>query len=265
MKFENNKQKRSYMISKSNERLGETNLNKLGSKMWIIRYGNARDIDVEFESGYIAKNKTYQLFKDGVIKSPYDISVFGHGYIGEGKYSVYDGEERSKAYVTWKSMLNRCYSSNYHKKQKSYRECEVCKEWLNFQNFARWFYDNYYEIGEYTMHLDKDILVKGNKVYSPDTCIFVPQFINKLFTKTNSKRGQFPIGVSKYKTKYKAYCNDGSKHQIWLGIFDTEEDAFHAYKKCKEKLIVDVANEYVTSIPKKLYNALINYKVNIED
>ena len=116
------------------------------------------------------------------------------------------------------------------------------------------------------MNLDKDILIKGNKVYGPDTCIFVPQDINKLFTKRNNNRGNYPIGVSynKQQKKYKSYCNTNSK-QNFLGYYDTPEEAFTIYKQFKENYIKQVADEYKNHIPEKLYNAMYEYEVEIDD
>ena len=117
------------------------------------------------------------------------------------------------------------------------------------------------------MDLDKDILIKGNKVYGPDTCIFVPQRINNLFTKSDKLRGEFPIGVYKRHNKYEAQCNCGKSKNKHLGRFDNAEDAFNAYKEFKENLIKEVANEYYNNnlIPFELYNAMYNYEVDIDD
>ena len=98
-----------------------------------------------------------------------------------------------KSYQCWSNMLKRCYNKNVHNKQPTYKDCSVCNEWLCYANFEKWYDENYYEIEGERTELDKDILFKGNKVYSPITCIFVPQRINTLFTKSNRK---FGINVS---------------------------------------------------------------------
>ena len=115
------------------------------------------------------------------------------------------------------------------------------------------------------MELDKDILNKGNKVYSPDTCVYVPQSINSLFTKSDKVRGEYPIGVYKQKDKYVAQLNKGNGKQIYLGSYSTPEEAFQAYKQAKEEYIKEVANEYKDKIPYRLYEALMNYEVEIDD
>lgn len=118
------------------------------------------------------------------------------------------------------------------------------------------------------MHLDKDILVKGNKIYSPETAIFVPERINELFSKRNKNNNHnknLPVGVTLTKSnKFRARCNrkNGSVH---LGCFDSKEEAFEAYKQFKEDYIKEVADEYKDKIPKKLYEALYRIEVNIYD
>jgi hypothetical protein len=108
--------------------------------------------------------------------------------------------------------------------------------------------------------------MKNNKIYSKDTCIIVPSKINKLFVKEKSIRGNYPIGVCYHKqiSRYvaKLTINNKEKH---LGCFDTEVEAFNAYKIAKEKHIEEVANEYKDKIPQKLYDAMINYEVEIGD
>ena len=167
-------------------------------------------------------------------------------------------------------MLKRCYSGEYQKKEPTYKDCTVCKEWLNYSNFKKWYDDNYYEIDGEQMALDKDILVKGNKIYSPETCVFVPQNINNLFIKSNKIRGKYPIGVTfnKNKNKYQAYCSmliNGKSQQKTLGYYNNIEEAFNAYKQFKEADIKQMADYYKENIPDKLYEAMYNYKVEITD
>lgn len=117
------------------------------------------------------------------------------------------------------------------------------------------------------MCLDKDILVKGNKVYSPENCIIVPDNINTLFIKCDKSRGDFLIGTSldKVTGKYRAMCNNGKMKNVYLSSFDTPQEAFNAYKTYKEQVIKDIANEYKEKIPQSLYEAMLNYTVSIDD
>ena len=171
-------------------------------------------------------------------------------------------EEVLMADRVWRSMLLRCYSKKYQEKEPSYIDCSVCEEWLLFSNFKKWFDENY--VDGYA--LDKDILIKGNKVYSPQTCCFVPIEINTLFVKNNKSRGSYPIGVCKCKNRFRAYLSVRNK-RVFIGSFLTEIDAFNAYKKSKEEYIQKIANDYFSKglITEKVYNALMNYKVEITD
>lgn len=246
-------------------RIGEINYNKVGSKMEIIEYRNYEDIDIYFhEYDYVAKNKQYGSFKRGAIACPYEARVYNVGFVGEGEYELSENGKNTKCYSTWLQMIRRCYSKKYQEKHPSYKECEVCQEWHNFQVFAKWYYENYYKIDGEVMCLDKDILVKGNKVYSPETCVFVPNRINVLFIKSDSKRGNLPVGVHKHKNTYIAQMNVEGK-MTHLGYFDVPHKAFLMYKLNKELALYIIANEYRDKIPNKLYNAMINYEVNEND
>lgn len=244
------------------QRIGETNFNNQGLKMKIIKYVSSTDIDVKFEDGYIVKHTTYRDFKIGGIKSHYYKSFYGVGYLGDLKNIDFD----SHCYTTWCNMIRRVYDKNKKIRDKVYDECLVCEEWHNYSNFKRWYDDNYYEIDGETMNLDKDILIKGNKIYSPETCIFVVQRINKLFIKSDKSRGNLPIGAKFHKAsnKYSSRMNKPTG-EIWLGTYDTPEEAFYTYKHAKEKYIKEVADEYKDFIPQKLYDAMYNWEVEIDD
>lgn len=249
------------------DRTGEINYNMFGSKMIISEYKNARNVIVEFENGYKTQSN-YGLFKKGKIKSLYNKSVEGVGYLGEGKYEDKINGIATIEYVTWKNLLKRCYNKECQEKRPTYKGCTICDEWLNFQTFSQWYNDNWYEIDYGKMCLDKDILLKGNKIYSPKTCIFVPQKINNLFTKSDAKRGDYPIGVSWHKgvQLFTSTCNDVDKKRVHIGYHKTPEEAFYkGYKPFKEKVIKRVAEIYKDKIPQKLYDALYRYVVEITD
>lgn len=260
------------LVKCKQNRIGKIIYNKYNSKMEIIEYNNAQDIVILFvDYNYTIKSR-YQDFCNKSVKSPYCKSVCGIGYIGEGKYKSCNTENKETVqYKYWKSMLKRCYDTKTFKLFPTYIGCTVCEEWLNFQNFAKWFDENFYKINDETMCLDKDILVKGNKVYAPEYCIFVPQRINTLFIKCDKARGDLPIGVyyDKQTNKFKSQCSiidtNNIKKRKSLGRFNTSKEAFNAYKEFKEKYIKQIAQEYKNKIPEKLYNAMINWKVEITD
>lgn len=261
------------MRKNKTDRIGEENINNFGSKMVITRYRRYSDIDVYFpEYNWIAKCVRYDHFKNGNIKCPYEKRYYDVGYLGEGKYKVYENGKQTKCYKAWYNMLQRCYDSKYHKKQPTYINCEVCDKWHNLQSFGNWFVDNYYEIKGEKMELDKDILCKGNKIYSPENCIFVPHNINSLFTKNDKTRGEYPIGVcyDKQNKKFRAECSvydfeTNKKKSRFLGYYDTPEKSFKVYKQFKENNIREVTNYYKDLIPERLYQAMCEYKVEITD
>lgn len=252
-------------------RIGEIQYNNFGSKMEIIDYKKNNDINVYFEEyDWIKYNVAYKEFKNGNIKCPYEPRVCGVGYIGEGKYKSRINGKKTKCYQTWRDMLRRCYDEKAFKKRPTYKDCIVYEEWLNFQNFAEWFEENYYEIEGEIMYLDKDILVKNNKVYSPQTCVFVSNRINVLFTKSEKARGEYPIGVTYYKKydKFLSSCNviiNNKKYSKNLGYYYSIDEAFQVYKKFKENYIKQVADENKNKIPNKLYKAMYEWEVDIDD
>ena len=183
--------------------------------------------------------------------------VFGKGII-DVAYPI----KGLQVTTTWKNMLKRCYDESARDKFPTYQNCVVCDAWLKFSNFKRWYDKNH--INGY--HLDKDILIKGNKIYSPNTCCFVPQEINKLFTKTDKFRGNTPIGVQKVGDRFYSRLKI-RKHLVSLGYYKTAEDAFIRYKAAKENYIKEIANEYKEKrlISDIVYNALMRYEVSIND
>ena len=253
------------------DRTGEEKVNSFGSKMVVKEYRKYSDIDVYFpEYDWTAKHVQYNNFKNGTIKCPYEPRVYGVGFVGEGKYKAFENGKLTDKYDIWQDMLRRCYDPKLHEKYSTYKDCEVEDKWLNFQHMGKWIDENYYEILGETMCLDKDILCKGNKIYSRETCIFVPERINLLFVKRDKSRGKNPIGVSPTSSgNYQATCNDGNGKYIYLGSYSTKEEAFQRYKQYKEKVIKEVIDSYEGKIPEPYYSrlkeAMYKYEVEIDD
>lgn len=237
--------------------------------MWITKYINYNNIYIMFDDGY-ETTSTYSNFSNGSLISPYFKTIYKIGYLGEGKYNR--ESNNGKCYNYWRKMLQRCYDDDYKNKQHTYINKTVCEEWHNYQSFATWFDNYYYEVVDDRTELDKDILVKGNKIYSPNTCCFVPKRINTLFTKNEAIRGKYPIGVRYVEklNKYQARCsifnrNKREKERVNLGFYNNPIEAFNHYKIFKEQYIKEVAEEYKNEIPKKLYDAMCKWKVEITD
>jgi len=248
-------------------RLGKSKINSQGQKMTIIEYNHSLDIKVKFEDKTII-NAVYDQFYKGTLNNPNAPSVFGKGYIGIGKYnSVGTDKKHPKSYKYWSSMFFRCYSESALSSHPTYRECDVDPLFYCYQDFMEWYNENYYEIKGEIMTLDKDVLEKGNKLYHPNKCVFLPERLNLLIINNESKRGKYPLGVSKhtYNKNYIAKRSGDKGVSNHLGSFSTPELAFFAYKKCKEDYIKEVANRYKNKIPKNAYDALINWEIEITD
>ena len=258
------------MVAKR-DRTGEERVNKFGSKMIIKEYRKYSDIDVYFpEYNWVFKYTQYTHFKNGNIKCPYEPRYYDKGYLGEGKYKVWENGKTTDEYNIWYNMLKRCYDPKCHKEYPTYKGCRVEDYLLNFQNMGEWIKENYYEIPGEQMCLDKDILCKGNKVYSRETCIFVPERINTLFVKRDNNRGKDPIGMYQLSSgNYQVQCNNEYGKYVYLGTYSTKEEAFQVYKEYKEKVIKKVIDSYEGKIPEPHYTRLketmYNYKVEIDD
>ena len=258
-------------MGKKIDRTGEEVCNKFGSKMVIKEYRGCMDIDVYFpEYKWTFKHVDYSNFKRGRIKCSYEPRYYGKGYLGEGKYKMSINGKHTDEFNIWYDMLRRCYDPKYQERYPTYKGCRIEEYLLNFQNMGEWIDENYYEVPGETMCLDKDILCKGNKVYSREACIFVPKRINNLFTKRDNRRGDCPIGVSDLPSgNYRVFCNNKNGKRIYLGTYLTEEEAFQVYKEYKEKVIKETIDSYKGKIPEPFYSklktAMYNYEVEITD
>lgn len=190
--------------------------------------------------------------------------VFGIG-LNDTNYKINNNNIIKPSYSLWIHMLRRCYRPD--SKTKSYKDCSVCEDWLTYSHFDKWFSEHSNEYGD-NYQIDKDILVKGNKVYSPDTCCFVPQEINLLLINRKSCRGSLPLGVQKQtrSDNFMVRLNRYGKAK-YVGTFNTIEEAFAAYKQEKEAYIKEVAQRYFdeNKITKRVYDALMKYEVEITD
>lgn len=195
-------------------------------------------------------------------------SVYGVGIVGT-KYPTSKNGKIMKEYKIWAGMIERCFCKRNYHRWETYKDKECCEEWLYYENFYEWLhsqenFDKWLNGSKWC--LDKDILSKGNKIYSPDTCCLVPSYVNTLFIKGDKMRGQFPIGVVRRRNKYSASIsiNHNSKY---LGIYSTPEEAFQVYKNEKESHIKQVAQEEYEkgNIIKKCYDAMMKYEVEITD
>lgn len=181
-------------------------------------------------------------------------SVLGIGYLG---CNDVNSMEENVIYMKWWNMMQRCYDPVVHQYKPYYSPCTVCEEWHNFANFRIWYMDNC--MGSKKLDLDKDILVQGNTVYSPETCTLISHFTNTIFedrgTSTriaqNSETGKYDVWMSVL----------GQNKEI--GTFDTREEGKKAFLDYKQNYISEFAEKSKDIVPDKTYEAMINWKVKV--
>lgn len=146
----------------------------------------------------------------------------------------------------WNTMFKRCYSKNHHKSRPTYAGCEVCPDWHNVNIFREFYLSNYFDGAE----LDKDLLFFGNKIYSPQTSVFVPSWINSMLTSSKSSRGDLPIGVSfnRNHKKFNSRCSINGTNKN-LGFFDSVESAHIAWRLCKADVIEKAIERLILEYP----------------
>ena len=230
----------------------------------ITKYVNSKAVCVKFVvTGYETTTQAISI-RRGSVKDRLLPTVYGIGITGDIQVNV--NGQYLKEYKIWKRVLCRCYSVGYQKVQPTYIDCSVSENFRYLQYFKEWCnnqigFNSVDEKGK-PFALDKDILVKGNRVYNEDVCVFVPQEVNLLFTKRDKSRGEYPIGVSFHKSRGMLTATLNNKY---LGYFNTAEQAFQVYKTAKEAYIKEVANKWKGKIDPKVYEALMNYEVHIDD
>lgn len=225
-------------------------------KCIVKEYIDCYTILVEFEDGTVVSVSNSQVLQ-GSIKNPNMPFVSGVGFVGQGEYS---NKNNPECYKYWNGIMERAYCPKYHQKRPTYKDCTVVNEWHNFQNFAKWFYKQVREEG---WELDKDLLVKGNREYGPDTCCFVPRALNILIPHRKQGDTSFPIGVHESPNKgiYISGCNDEDGNNVILGFSRNVEEMALKYKVFKESVIKKVAERWKDRIDVKLYGSLMAWEI----
>ncbi len=247
------------------ECVGKVCKSKSSGDFKIVKYNGAKNVEIQFsQTGYEATVELVHV-KRGSIKDPCLPSVYGVGILGTKYPSTINGV-LTKEYTLWCNMLVRCYSDSSKKRRPTYEGCEVSENFKSYEYFYEWCHK---QIGfsNQDWHLDKDLLVKGNKVYSETTCVFLSNEINSLLTKRESMRGEYLIGIcwSNTNKAFKAQISKNKGGRECLGYFNTELEAFDAYKEAKESFVKEQANKWKSQIDIRAYNALMNYTVEITD
>ena len=245
--------------------VGKVCKSKASGDFKILKYNDSKNVEIQFlKTGYETSVGLGNI-KNGRVKDLYAPSVYGVGISG-AKYPISKGGVLTKEYMLWCNMLKRCYSDTYQKKYPTYKGCKMSDKFKSYEYFYEWCH-NQIGFDNEGWHLDKDLLVKGNKVYSEDSCIFIPKEINLLLTKSTASRGEHLIGVywSKTNKAFRACVNKNKGASEHLGYYNTELEAFNAYKQAKESFVKEQANKWKDKIDPRAYEALMNYTVEITD
>ena len=249
--------------------VGDKYTMKQNGVLEVVEYRNTREVLVRFlDTGFETVTEACQLFR-GTVKDLMLPRVCGVGFIGVGPYAgCFEGTRKVVwAYQKWLNMLERCYDPATEQQAYNYAGVTVWEPWHNYQNFAAWATQQK-GYGNERWAMEKDLLVKGNRYYHPDVCCFLPQELNNQMLKSEKARGDYPIGVTLNKPNGKfiahlAFHKEGDSSHI--GIYNTVNEAFEAYKFHKEKRLKDLANKWKDQIDDRAYQALINYQVEITD
>ena len=245
--------------------IGKVCKSKSSRNFKILKYNDRANVEIQFlNTGYEMVARLSNI-RNGNVKDPYLPSVCGVGILGT-KYPSKVNGRNIKEYGLWQNMLVRCYSDNSKKKRPTYEGCEVSDKFKSYEYFYEWCHSQI-GFGVEGFELDKDLLIKGNKVYSETTCVFLPSEINSLLTKRTASRGEYLIGVCWHKRDkvFMATVSKNKGKQEHLGYFKTEIEAFNAYKQAKEVFIKEQANVWKDKIDGRAYEALMNYTVDIND
>jgi hypothetical protein len=193
-------------------------------RLEITEYISARKVGVKFtETGFSTYAQAGDIRRSSVKDSLKPL-IFGVGFFGSGPYKARENGKLTVRYNTWADMLQRCYDPKWHEKKPTYKGCSVVPAWHNYQLFSEWFDKNYIE----GFHLDKDIKVDGNKVYGPDTCLFVSLQDNseKAFAKHFKLKNPEGKVVEIYNLR--KFCLDNNLHDS--GLCNVHSGKWKSYK-----------------------------------
>ncbi len=188
--------------------------------------------------------------------------VFGVG-VNDGKYPSWVNGSHIKEYLTWRGLMARCYSPISQRKRPTYIGCTVSENFKSYSYFYNWC-RNQIGFDQGGFQIDKDLLIRGNKLYSEATCLFLPLQLNSLLINSGAVRGNLPLGVSANRGKFLVRLSKEAKSNH-IGRFDTPNEAFAAYKQAKEAHIKLQAEKWKAHIDPRAFAALMAYEVLATD
>lgn len=231
-----------------------------GGSFTVLEVISAKEIYIVHNDEHRHKAKvSADQARNGDIRNPFYPTLYGVGFMGVGKHKSKIVGKAVQHYSTWTGAISRCYCPTSLKKRPSYFGCSVSKDWFCYQNFAEW-YTTHESFG-LGYELDKDLLVKGNKIYSAETCTMIPRDINLAIRTDRVKVSNLPIGVLKTKSgSYTAGTRIKGKDSH-IGTFKTPEEASAAYVIAKEAYVKELALEWKDKIELKAFEALMSWTV----
>lgn len=241
---------------------------KHGGTCTITSVKNRKNLTVRFYNGYETVC-TYGNLLTGLVKNPYHPTVYGIGYLGEGNFLAKMGKSIHPYYDAWRGAFRRCYSEKEALKYARYKDCEVDEQWFNYQEFCKWTDRQVFHPG---YKLDKDLLYPGNKIYGPDTCVYLPNELNCIISSARHRDSNLPVGVSRvvnpaarvkiWTASMSMQGKGGTRKSVNLGYFSSVEEASAAYISEKERYVKQRAEYWKDRISIKAYEALYNWTVS---
>ncbi len=219
----------------------------------VIEYKTSKEVVIKFLKTSYVTTVSFRELKEGRVKDPYYPSVYGVGYCGVGPYPLSYSKKGKKsntpAYEAWLSRMKSCYGES--KSSHLYVGATVCDEWHNFQNFAKWYYDQPFS-DKFGYHLDKDLTIVGNQVYSPEACKLIPPCINTM-------------GIFRISEKFGRTSSGKWRHRVYetrkpSRSYETKEECEKAYILDKNKGLKNkIKSEYLLgNITEEFYEHLTN-------
>lgn len=241
--------------------VGDKYTSNSGDLAVVVSVGSNRKCTIKYldSFGYEQELRTDNLVR-GKFKNPYKPVVYGFGYIGVGIYRTsYKGSrKKTLEYQAWKDMLKRCYSKKFLEKNKSYLGCSVSEEWLNFQVFAEW-YTKQKNYGK-GYHLDKDLLIKGNKVYSKESCSLLPVEVNTAISvRADYVERGLPECVQRTPSGRYVVRVRSLEEGSYVGTYDDLDDATQSSLVARSLRVKELHDKYEDCLSEKQKSSLLNW------
>lgn len=225
-----------------------------GGDCRIIQYINNSKVIVKFLDMYGSESQvTLQSLRKGLVRNPYAPNLYNVGFLGVGTYAMTINGKPTCAHKAWSGVIERCYSTRLRHSRPCYSDVTISGDWHNFQNFAKWFYSQ--RGAELGWEIDKDLLVTGNKHYSPETCILLPRRLNTAIIHVGSNENV--LGYS-YHPVSKLYSTMVSTPAGGRNIyFKTKDECVKYYYKSKSEQLSSLANEWREELDPKAFDSFI--------